>query len=149
MTIEIGKTYAVSPKRKKCWIESESLQHDDNGVVIEITIVWRGGTTNVTPQSEEEVENLTLALDNGEDDEFFPHEFEENEFQMTWDGCGDDLTFHGERISELEEENLREGYYIDGYEYLEEAGYYSFDNEVTLCGELDIVEEGTDEQYNL
>ena len=149
MNIEIGKRYSVSPKWKKSWWESESLQHNDNGVIVEICMLWRGGTTHITPQNEDEVESLTIALSNEDGDEFYPHEYEDNEFDSTWDGISEDLIFHGELISEEEEDRLTTGYEEDGTTFLEEEGYYTFDNDVCLYGELDIIEEGRDEQYNL
>lgn len=140
MNIEIGKRYQVSPSWKKSWQDSESLQNNDNGVIIEIVTLWRGGTTIITPQSEYEVVSLTNALSHEEGDEFFPDEYEENEFDSTWDGVSEDLYFHGENISVKEQERLSDGYYEDGHSFLEEEGYHTFDSECCLYHELDIEE---------
>jgi len=144
MNIEIGKRYRVSPKWKKSWQDSESLQNDDNGVIIEVVTLWRAGTTFITPQNEYEVESLAIALGHEGGDEFYPDEYEDNEFDSTYDGVSEDVYFHGESISEEEQERLSDGYYEEGHSFLEEQGYYTFDSESCLYNELDI-EEYVDE----
>jgi len=140
MNIEIGKRYRVSPKWKKSWQDSESLQNDDNGVIIEVVTLWRAGTTFITPQNEYEVESLAIALGHEDGDEFYPDEYEDNEFDSTYDGVSEDVYFHGESISEEEQERLSDGYYEEGHSFLEEQGYYTFDSESCLYNELDIEE---------
>ena len=54
MEIEIGKVYSVSPKYKKSFEEVESFTHED-GRSVTVSILWRGGTVNITPMTAEEV----------------------------------------------------------------------------------------------
>ena len=141
MIIEIGKKYTVSPVYKKRYIEVEYLEHESNGSKLSITTLWRSGECAVTPMHDYEVEMLQDAITfSDEDQEFCPYGFEENEFLSTWDGCSDDLEIVSGEISDEEMERLCEGYYDDGYSFLEEEGYCSYDSEVYMYGELAVSE---------
>jgi hypothetical protein len=142
MKIEMNKSYSVSPKWKKSWIDNEFLTND-KGVIIELSTLWRSGSCVITPVNEDEVEMLTDAINNTDGDEFYPQEFEDYEFVETWDGISEDLTFGGESISEDEQKRLIEGWDEDRYSFLEDMeGFYTDDSECILIGELDITEEG-------
>jgi len=144
MEIKIGKTYAVSPAYKKCFVESETFTHcDDQKQQIIISTLWRNGTVNVTPQDKDEVDALEAAMYAEDDDEFEPYDFEEHEFQSTWDGISVDIDFVGE-FSDNEKEALQEGYDEDSFFFLEEEGYDSEESNVVMHGELEIEEVGED-----
>lgn len=142
MKIEMNKSYSVSPRWKKSWIDNEFFRND-KGVIVELSTLWRSGSCVITPLNEDEVEMLTDAINNTDGDEFYPQEFEEYEFVETWDGISEDLIFGGESISEDEQTRLIEGWDEDRYSFLEEKeGFYIDDSECILIGELDITEEG-------
>ena len=140
MIIEIGKSYEVSNKYKKCFEEMEHLKHDEKDIRATTHVVWRSGTTIITPETEEEVEMLSSEMHNSEDDEFYPQEYEMNEFAVSTDGCSDEISFFGADLTEDEEERLIEGYYDDGNSFLDEEGFTTYDNETIIYGELEIKE---------
>jgi hypothetical protein len=139
MEIVKGKTYAVSPRWKKSFEENESWA-DDSGRVITISTLWRGGTINITPMNDDEVDELQEAVYNEYGDIFEPYGFEEHEYDSAFDGISCDLYFSSSFDDDDEVKKLEEGYDDDGICYLEEQGFYSDDCEVFFHGELDIEE---------
>jgi len=144
MEIIKGKTYEVSPAYKKCFVETEEFIHcDDPDKIISVSTLWRNGTVLVTPQTDEEVDLLSGASYNEDDDEFEPYDFEDTEFVSVWDGVSEDLGFNkrlAEELSEDEQLKIEEGYHEDSFSFLEEIGYDSADTIVTMHGEIDIAE---------
>lgn len=140
MNIEIGKSYEVTNKYKKCYEEHEFLKHSNKDIRIACEVVWRSGIVVITPEDENEVEELLLAIDNEEDGEFYPQSYENYEFVVCTDSCSDELTIDGDDATDSEKERLTEGYYEDGISFLEEEGFYTYDNEIIIHGELEVGE---------
>lgn len=143
MNIEIGKTYAVSPRWKKSFDEQEHWVNS-KGQKITISTLWRSGTINITPQNEEEVSWLLEGLEHADSDSFEPYAFEEHEYQSAWDGCSTDLDFSESMLKSVEDEEecerLEEGYHDEGTMFLEEEGFDIDDSDVFMWGALDIEE---------
>ena len=141
MEIIKGKTYEVSPAYKKCFVETEEFIHcDDPDKIISVSTLWRNGTVLVTPQTDEEVDLLSGASYNEDDDEFEPYSFEEFEFGSTWDGVSVDIDFVGGDLTKEQQETLEEGYNEDGFFFLDKEGYDSEESNVIMIGELEITE---------
>ena len=105
MNIEIGKTYQVSNKYKKRYVEYEYLKNYDTDDVVCIETGWRSGNWFVTPQEEHEVELLVEAMADDFEDELEMNTFCEAEMIDSWDGCWDE----GEELEEFMEEVQEEG----------------------------------------
>jgi len=140
MIIEIGKKYNVSPKYKKQYIDVEYVEHESNGTKLTITTFWRSGEFAITPMHNYEVEWLEDAMTSDEDQELCPLEFEESEFLSSWDGYFDELKVVEGEISDEEMARLNDGYCDDGYSFLEDEGYTTYNSDVYMCGELSISE---------
>jgi len=126
MKIEIGKQYSVSNAWKKSVDEIEHWVSEDRKQVICVETCWRAGTFLITPQNDEEVEELQHHYDNRESIEFGDileiTAFEEYEFDSTWDGVSEHLNFTGtHKWTEEEIENITEEYYEEFTSYLEET----------------------------
>lgn len=140
MELEIGKAYSVSNAWKKSVVEIETFARDNENETpsyINIGIVWRGGTYIVTPQTQEEIDELLENLvdeDNGktvpDGVEICLSDFEEWQLDSTFDGVDEWLEFI--RVSDEEEVELREGYAEDQTSYLEEKDFHSTDLEVYI-----------------
>tara|TARA_R110000868_G_scaffold85896_2_gene241282 strand:- start:858 stop:1340 length:483 start_codon:yes stop_codon:yes gene_type:complete len=124
--IEVGKTYLVEPCYKKSVEEFTSffaktsgkdLEYGRQGLVCKT--VWRGGSFNITPQDEEEVEMLIFAQTDLDGVEITG--FENMEFLNTYDGCSEDLMFYN--VPEDEEKIHTAGWEEDGYGYFEELNW--------------------------
>jgi hypothetical protein len=143
MNIEIGKTYAVSPRWKKSFEEQEHWVND-KGEKITITTLWRSGTINITPQNKDEVSWLLEGLEHTDSDSFEPYAFEEYEYDSAWDGCSTDLDFSQSMLKTVKDEErcerLEEGYHDEGTMFLEEEGFDIEDSDVFMYGGLDIEE---------
>ena len=115
MNIEIGKTYQVSNKYKKRYVEYEYLKNYDTDDVVCIETGWRSGNWFVTPQEEHEVEMLVEAMADDFEDELEMNDFSEEEMIDSWDGCWDDWDWsrfkskEGEELEEFIEEVQDEG----------------------------------------
>ena len=69
--------------------------------------------------------------------------FENWELDSTWDGCSEDIYFHG---TELDEETFEEAYSETGWEYLvDEQGWQPDDCEVWIQNGVKITEEEINE----
>ena len=124
MKFEIGKSYSVNAYWKKSLEETELWTNEETNQAITITTLWRNGTFIVTPQNEEEVEELQRHLDNAGNTEFNEglevYYFEDVEFDSTFDGVSTDLDFVGSyEWTEEEKETIEEGYNEDWTTYLE------------------------------
>lgn len=146
MNLEIGKAYVVNNKYKKSVVEKGEYVNTENNETIYRTIVWRSGTFIVTPQSDDEIKKLQACLN--EEANFAPSEFDEWEFDSTWDGCYeewesddvdmDEITSKWEEIEDTEE---GEDYFgLEGY--IEEALEYGLeDTEFTIEGGIVIEDD--------
>jgi hypothetical protein len=143
MKVQIGKTYAVSPRWKKSFDEQEHWVNS-KGEKITISTLWRSGTINITPQNEDEVSWLLEGLEHSDGESFEPYAFEEYEYQSAWDGCSTDLDFSESMLKSVEDEEncerLEEGYHDEGTMFLEEEGFDVEDSDVFMWGALDIEE---------
>jgi hypothetical protein len=140
MIIVRNKTYSVSPV-KYGYVEKDDWVNGDKKVVV--TTAWKGGTIDITPRTNEEVNLLTKAISNGSDDVFKPYDFTDAEFQASYDGYVEDTEVLG--FSEEEEldgtiDEVYDGVDEEGIDYLEENGYYVDESEVSFLGELTIDE---------
>jgi len=140
MKIIKDKTYSVSPV-KYGYVEKDDWVNGDRKVVV--TTAWKGGTIDITPRTNEEVNLLTKAISNGSDDVFKPYDFTDAEFQASYDGYVEEVEY----IGWTEEEELEgvidevvDGVDEEGIDYLEENGYYVDESEVSFLGELTIDE---------
>jgi len=140
MKIIKDKTYSVSPI-KYGYVEKDDWVNGDRKVVV--TTAWKGGTIDITPRTNEEVNLLTKAISNGSDDVFKPYDFTDAEFQASYDGYVEEVEY----IGWTEEEELEgvidevvDGVDEEGIDYLEENGYYVDESEVSFLGELTIDE---------
>ena len=140
MKIVKDKTYSVSPV-KYGYVEKDDWVNGARKVVV--TTAWKGGTIDITPRTNEEVNLLTKAISNGSDDVFKPYDFTDAEFQASYDGYVEEVEY----IGWTEEEELEgvidevvDGVDEEGIDYLEENGYYVDESEVSFLGELTIDE---------
>lgn len=124
MNIEIGKTYQVSNKYKKRYVEYEYLKNYDTDDVVCIETGWRGGNWFITPQEEHEVEMLVEAMADDFEDELEMNDFSEAEMIDSWDGCWDDWDWTGYKSKEGEElEEFIEEVQEEGECYLLDNGF--------------------------
>ena len=133
MNIEIGKTYQVSNKYKKCYVEYEYLKNYDTDPMDTVVIEtgWRSGNWFVTPQEEHEVELLVEAMADDFEDELEMNDFSEAEMIDSWDGCWDDWDWTGYKSKEGEElEEFIEEVQEEGECYLLDNG---FDTDECIC----------------
>lgn len=136
MEIVIGKTYQISNKFKKSYVEIEEFK-DYSGETsdsIKYETGWRIGRWQITPQDEDEVAQLVEAMADDWDGDLEPNMFEENEFIESWDGCWDDWDFSGvisktdEELEAFEEEVMEEGqswFFDNGWDSADMVCYFS------------------------
>lgn len=140
MKIVIGKTYEITNKWKKSYVEIEEFKGEGDDI-IKYETGWRSGTWQITPQDEEEVNMLVEAMSDDFDENLYPNEFQENEFIESWDGCWDDWDFSGvtsktgEELEDFEEEVMEEGssWFFDN-------GWDSNDMECYFCSPITVEE---------
>lgn len=140
MKIVKDKTYSVSPV-KYGYVEKDDWVNGDRKVVV--TTAWKGGTIDITPRTNEEVNLLTKAIGNGSDDVFKPYDFTDAEFQASYDGWVEEVEYIGWTEEEECEgiiDEVVDGVDEEGIDYLEENGYYVDESEVSFLGELTIDE---------
>ena len=140
MKIVKDKTYSVSPV-KYGYVEKDDWVNGDRKVVV--TTAWKGGTIDITPRTNEEVNLLTKAISNGSDDVFKPYDFTDAEFQASYDGWVEEVEYIGWTEEEECEgiiDEVVDGVDEEGIDYLEENGYYVDQSEVSFLGELTIDE---------
>jgi hypothetical protein len=140
MKIQKDKTYAVNPP-KYGFKEVEDWVCDSKKVVL--TTIWKRGTINITPRTDDEVNLLQTALANGENDSFRPYDYSDTEFAASFDGYVEDVDYIG--WTEDEEldgtiDEVWEGVDLDGVSYLEENGYYCDESMVVFEGQLSVEE---------
>jgi len=143
--VEIGKTYAVSNRRKKSFFETSNLENDD-GQSVSREMLWRQGTFLVTPVNQAEVDLLMVAQEEHYESTVPMDFFEDTEFDSTWDGISED--FYSDDVEDIldlqdkycEDDDLLEQYF-SFEEYLEETrGFSEVDYEVFIDGSI-IVEK--------
>lgn len=142
---EIGKKYNISPAYKKSFREHEFFiledsQQEGPPKMVEVIVLWRGGSFSVIPQNQEEVDFLQSYYDEkDEEEELCMSQFEVAEFEGSWDGCSEDYVFHnfGDEDTEELETELTEDFY---YDVLSEKGWESFESETYIVGELHVEE---------
>ena len=141
MIIELNKTYNIAPKWKKSLVEEEFFTHED-GRVIGVSTLWRSGSFNITPQNEDEVKELTEALES--EDTFEPYSFEDYEMCDMWDGCSEDIYFYTKKWTEEQKEAIQEAH-DEGDDFisniLEEFEFYPDDCEVQVFNGIMIQED--------
>jgi hypothetical protein len=141
MEIEIGKTYKVSNKYKKSYVEIEELYNRDTEDTITYETGWRSGTWEITPQDSDEVEMLKEAMEDDYDDTLYPGSFNESEMIESWDGCWDDWDFSGVKSKSDEElEEFQELVQEEGVSYLLDNGYDTIDTECYFSGPITVEE---------
>ncbi len=146
MDIKIGTRYQVSPKWKKSFEELESFRNYDTNKFIGVRTLWRGGSIFVTPQNEEEVQDLKDSLEQKDGEAFEPC-YDVWELGDCWDGVSEDIEFYGDHENE---ETIQEKY-EEGDDFtssiLEEFGFEPDDLEVFIWNEIEIEEAAEQEPY--
>lgn len=138
MKIEIGKTYRITNKFKKSYIEREEFVKDNMHIYYETG--WRSGTWEITPQDDDEVAMLEEAMEDDYDDTLYPDSFNETEMIESYDGCWGDVDFP-DLLSEEEQEELQEQIDEDGYyDALTNAGWEQHDMECWFNGPITVEE---------
>jgi len=138
MSIVKDKTYVVNSSRYSC----EEVEHWVNGdKKVVVTTLWKAGTVNITPRTDEEVELLVKAQSHTLADRFNPYEFTDCEFDATYDGETDDVDYLGwteeEELEGIIDETM-DGFDEQGVIYLEENGFFIEDSELTFMGEVHV-----------
>jgi len=134
--VEIGKTYSITNKWKKSYVEIEEFKdyEGQTGDSIKYETGWRSGTWQITPQDQEEVDQLMDAQAEDWEDVLHPNEFQEAEMIESWDGCWDDWDFSGvtsksdEELEAFEEEVMEEGqgwFFDNGWDSADMECYFS------------------------
>lgn len=142
--IKIGTRYQVSPKWKKSFEELEVFRNAETNKFIGVRTLWRGGCIFVTPQNDDEVQELKDVLEQKDGEAFEPC-FEEWEMGDCFDGVSEDIEFYGEHDNE---EVINEEY-EEGDDFtssiLEKFGFEPDDIEIFLWNEIEI--EEAEDQY--
>lgn len=132
MKFEIGKAYNIGNKYKKSVEEFQFLRKDNGDEHFVIETLWRSGEWRIIPQNEDECQILQDAYDNEETMEVC---FEDMEFLYTDDGIYEEFKWYGNLTENAEEqERLQEGFWDEGFLFLEEEGFYELDPEVYIIG---------------
>ena len=141
MMIEIGKQYRVSAVNKKSFIEECAWAKGDfsDGTYQCITAseTLRNGSYLITPMNEDEVEILASGEYLDDDDTFEFEEFEELEFEESYDGCSNDYSFSGNGMTdELEEQLENELYEWDDFpeNFFREKGFEDVEYRTYIYG---------------
>lgn len=138
MIIEIGKSYRVEPKFKKSVVECEYFNHPDLPGSVEVATCWRYGEYVIVPADEDEVVMLHEGILSEE--EFEVSAFSEWELLSTYDGCSEDIYFHGTEMDSDEEEEFIEKHGELGFEFLDDAGWQSSGCEVYINNGINVEE---------
>jgi len=131
--IEVGKQYIFHAKNKKSVEETEHFIHSDTGETVSVTTLWRNGEFSVTPENEDEVDQLIYFLNN-ETGFCINEDFSEYEIMGCFDGCS--LDFSSEELTEQFENQDDLSY----FEWLEENGYLHEDTETWIYGGIELGE---------
>ena len=142
MSIEVGSEYRVFASNKKSFIEELTFAKGSfaEGDYVSVTVseTMRNGSYIVRPQNAEEVEWLEDAS-YADDGEVFEFDFEDMEFEESYDGCGIDYEIEGMGADE-EEEFLDELYDSEDWpdEFLGKKGFEEVDARSYIIGAVDI-----------
>lgn len=148
MNIELNKTYRVTNRWKKTFVETCYYEHEDGRVISRDTL-WRSGTVLITPLTQEDVAILTEAQDEDYEVVLCLSDFEGFEFDSSWDGISEDYY-----SDDLDVDNLLDSYYdndvmteeyFDFGSYIEEQlGFELVESDQFIQGSI-MVEEYGDE----
>lgn len=127
MNIEIGKTYIIDNANKKSVFETETFAGPNNQYAT-IETMWRAGTFEITPQNDDEINDLLDALNHKHT--LYLNQFEQWELVSTWDGCSEDLY--------TSNDILREDYEELGWEAFDNHEYYSDECEIEIVNGITI-----------
>jgi len=126
MKLEIGKTYIITNRFKKTVVEVEQYLPPKPQKGLNVNLIWRSGTFLVTPQNQDEIDELLCCHDAKEPDDFCTDTFEEWEMDNTWDGV-DEYFSYWSNWTETEKEVFDNEYdndpYSSRYDFLTEQGY--------------------------
>ena len=144
MNIELGKSYIVTPKHKKCFVETNYYK-TPNGGFFTYQTVWRTGTVKLTLSEDWEVENLIADIDGGD---CCPTGYEDYEMLDCWDSCSEDGWFDDEESSfsdlyeEWEEWDEEEEFGGSFQSWLEDVKEFeAFDYEIEIVDGIEVEEE--------
>jgi len=144
--IEVGKSYEVSCRFKKSVIEREFFENDYSKDITErervfCETLWRNSTWLITPQDEDEVEELERAQRQDHSEYMEPNSFEENEMWDTFDGCSFDVYFAQTQLDEDAQEEFKDELYDEGVSWFFDNGWDSYDCEYEFYGPIIVVEK--------
>lgn len=136
--------YKVSAKYKKSTLEKETWVSNENPhKFFHKTVGWRSGSFIVS-LSEDEFED---AKEHSDDDEFFPYECRYSELIGCDDGCWEDFEY-SDNFTDEEREVVENAWAENGYDGLEELGYFNSETDIILIGPLELeLQEGDDSEY--
>lgn len=145
MNIEIGKPYSVSNRWKKTFVESTFFTNAEEEQVERVTL-WRMGTFIITPRTQDEVDLLTAAQEENYSLVTILTDFEDFEYDSTFDGVSEDYySDEIENIDDLveqfyEDEELSDEYFSFG-DYIEDGLGFDLDENCVLIEGSIVVEE--------
>lgn len=151
MKIELGKTYMISPARKKSFVEENRLTNEYGLPEMIRTIVWRSGSFNVKVNTYGQQMMLEDAQKEDWDSWIDPYnEFSTAEFIESWDGCSEDWESpDNEYVTNLQEnfyDTELEDEYFSFDSYLEEAKGYDYEETTYFLEGQITVEEVVDSE---
>jgi hypothetical protein len=147
MKIEIGKEYRVQNKFKKGFVEREVFKENDTGDVAIIETLWRQGTYIVKIVDEEERALLEQYQGDDQQGDIEVAEFSEIEFVDSWDECANNVTIRQVDKDEARQEEIQELVEDEGYEWLMENNYDSWDTESFFSLPLAVEEVDPNNRY--
>ena len=136
------KRYKITPQMKKSVVECEYFNHSELPGSIEVAVCWRGGEYYVNIDNEDDQELMDYHLEHL-DEMFEVTSFSDWELDHTFDGCSEDLYYHGTHLTEEDQEDFTERYWDHedgGFSYLEENGWHPNDMEIFIHNGV-IIEE--------
>lgn len=145
MNIEINKPYSVSNRWKKTFVESTFFSNAEEEEVEKI-IIWRSGTFIITPRSQAEVDVLTMAQTEDYELSTILTDFEDFEYDCTYDGVSED--YYSDEIENIdglveqfyEDEELSDEYFSFS-DYIEDGLGFELDENCVLIEGSIVVEE--------
>lgn len=136
------KRYKITPRMKKSVVECQYFNNTDKFGTVEVSIMWRHGEYHVNIDNDDDQEQIDWHIKNP-DEQFEVTAFSDWELDHIFDGCSEDLYFHGTELNEEEQERFTEQYQeheYGGFNYLEENGWDSNDVEIFINNGVDIEE---------
>ena len=112
MKIEIGTEYVISPAEKKSFLVMEEFE-TPTGDIVEMETLYRDGAITITPETDDEVEMIQMAIDgNAVLDNIDVAELSNAEFIEASDGCAvciDNPEYDIADLAEMEQVGYRVG----------------------------------------